>query len=136
MLTPIEIAERNKLLAELSLIEEAIVSREHEAEIRRCASDPWYWFTKYVKTVDEEDPTDPIKPYPDYEYLHDVIKLWQLAPAVRALAFEKSRRMLLTLTVMGLLVWDSMFLDGRIQIIISQNEEKANVLCGITNLIG
>lgn len=128
-LTPIEIAERDQLVKELAAIERILIDKEHEEEIQRCEADPAYWATTYVKTLDEEDPVDPIKPYPNYDYCLDVIDIWQAWPApwARALAFEKSRRVLLTLTLMMLFLHDTMFKPARTNIVVSQNEEKANI---------
>lgn len=127
MKTPVQVAEEKYLLGELEKIKAVLVTREHEVELQRCAADPWYWFQKYVYTVDEKDPYAPVKKYPDWSILEDYCTLWKAYPEVRQIALEKSRRVLATLSFVGLFLWDSMFLDGRLNIITSQNEEKANI---------
>lgn len=126
MKTPVQIAEERILLEELAQIEQELVSREHEDELRRCRLDPWYFFQTYVYTVDETDHRNPLKKYPDFEYCHDQIRIWEAWPRIRAIALEKSRRVIGTITWVNLLAWDCLFNPGRLQIIISQNEEKAN----------
>lgn len=126
---PLTIAERAELALlerEIALIHGRLISAAEEAEIARCAADPWYWLQNYVTTLDEVDLIDPLKRFPDYEYCHDIVRCWMAYPDYRLFVLEKSRRMLVTLTVVALLLHDAQFGDGRQNFIVSQNEAKAD----------
>lgn len=127
MKTAVQIAEERVLLEELELLQKVLLVKEQEQELRKCEADPWYWFQKYVWTADEIDPFEPIKKYPDWEFLHDYCRIWQAYPDIRLIAIEKSRRVLGTLSFVGLFLWDALFNDARVNIITSTNEEKANI---------
>lgn len=125
--TVVELAEEQQLKERLIQLHAALAVKEQEVEIKRCIADPWYWLQQFVYTLDEIDPTLPIKKYPDWPMLHDRVRVWNAYPKIRQIAEEKSRRVLATLTWDALFLWDALFIDGRKNIITSQNEEKANI---------
>ena len=62
-----------------------------ERERRRCARDAEYWLFKYAKTRDEHDPSIAAKPFPDKEYIRELVRFW-LAGKMNII--EKSRQMM------------------------------------------
>jgi len=122
-----ELAELKQLQQDVASIDAALITHEQQGEIDRCKASPWYWLQKYVYTLDEKDIQDPIKKYPDFPYLEHICDLWMAYPYVRFLAIEKSRRTLQTLTFMALFTWDAQFFDGRQNIVVSTNDEKAKL---------
>jgi hypothetical protein len=68
-----------------------LIAALEEKERRRCARDAEYWLFKYAKTRDEHDPTIAAKPFPDKEYIRELVRFW-LASKMNII--EKSRQMM------------------------------------------
>lgn len=92
---------------------------------RRYREDPWAFLTECVYTLDQVDKENPIKRYPDKEYLRLFVRLWAKYPL---LAVPKSRRMTMSWTLIGLFLWDTIFHKGRFQAFVSKKEDDANEL--------
>src|SRR3989304_6856806 len=126
-LNPSELLRVHELKKELGILSSAMVSKKQEVELQLCAKNPWYWAQKYLYTLAEDDLETPIKKHPDWPLLHDMFRIWMSYPLIRFIHYEKSRRQVVTLTHCALFLHDAMFFDGRLNFIISQNEEKANI---------
>lgn len=66
-----------------------------ELRIRRCQMDPMFWITKGTKTLDEQDPAKPNKPFPSKRYLKLVLDFLNHCPRVKK-ALPKSRTMMMS----------------------------------------
>jgi hypothetical protein len=66
-----------------------------ELMTRKALSDPWYWLTECTKTVDEQDPENPYKPFPKDEYIRLYLEVLKYEPV---LFCEKSRTMMASWT--------------------------------------
>ena len=51
-------------------------ARLEERERRRCAIDAEYWLFKYARTKDEHDPSQAAKPFPDKDYIREIVRFW------------------------------------------------------------
>lgn len=79
-----------------------------------------------VRTKDEVDRKNPIKPFPaNLKYQKLYMRLWQKYPK---LAVPKSRRMMMSWTNIVLYLWDTMFNVGRQQAFVSKKEDDSHEL--------
>lgn len=102
----------------------SILAKKRRTELLRCKDDPWYFLTEYAKTwVIEEDYTGPA-PFPKWDYLRD--KIVYPLRTFNNLHVEKSRQVLVSWAVMGVLLWDMTFKSGIADLVISQKELKVD----------
>ena len=107
------------------LIQAEIQRRKDEKEIVRCQTDRYYWLTHYVWTLDPHDKQNPIKLFPDKEYLEAITKIWG---EEKLLLIEKSRQMLATWLLCALSLHEVQFENGKYDFFQSKKEEDANAL--------
>lgn len=91
----------------------------------RYKNDPWAFLTECVYTMDQVSKDEPIRKFPDKEYLHCFVKLWKSYPLI---ANPKARRMTMSWTTIGLFVWDAIFHKARHIAFVSKKEDDANEL--------
>ncbi len=96
-----------------------------EKERRRCAVDAEYWLFKYAKTRDEHDPTVTAKPFPDKEYIRELIRFWLRR---KMNLIEKSRQMMCSWVLCSLYLWDAQFHTNRLNFLSSKKEEDSDRL--------
>lgn len=113
-------------------ISEAV--KNHLYELRRCQKDPAYFIFKYLQTKDEhgEGKAEYKKrgiqtftkiPFPDYEYLRYVIKVYQDNEVILIM---KSRQMMLSWIFCAILLWDTLFKEGRLNLVQCKNADDAD----------
>jgi len=95
------------------------------ANYQKYRDDPWLFLTECVFTLDQVDQENPIKLFPDKEYLKFFVRVWQKYPL---LAVPKSRRMTMSWTAVSLIVWEIIFHKGRNWAMVSKKEDDANEL--------
>lgn len=83
--------------------------------------DCWEFLTQQANTLDEA--TQSVKPFPPYDYLHDLIDV--LNSDFRVIAIPKSRRMFVTWAVALWVWWLTRYHEGHFVIWQSLTEEKA-----------
>jgi hypothetical protein len=92
----------------------------------RFRTDPWEFASKCVRTLDQADRWNPIKPYPVHlDYLKYVVGR---IVSDRLLALVKHRRMIITWTACMVALWDAMFHEGRFNALMSKKEEDSDEL--------
>jgi len=91
----------------------------------RYKNDAWAFITECVFTLDQVDKHNPIKRFPNREYLKLLCKTWQKYPLF---AVPKSRRMTVSWTFISLYLWDTIFNKGRFQAFVSKKEDDAHEL--------
>src|ERR1700722_5434104 len=96
-----------------------------EKERRRCAADAEYWLFKYAKTRDEHAPTVTAKPFPDKEYIRELIRFWLRG---KMNLIEKSRQMMCSWVLCSLYLWDAQFHTNRLNFLSSKKEEDSDRL--------
>lgn len=83
-------------------------------------------FLRCVRTRDEVDKTNPVKPFPaDLAYIKLYAKLWQRE---RFIAVPKSRRMMMSWVNIALFTWDAMWNRGRAYAFVSKKEDDSDDL--------
>ena len=92
---------------------------------KRYRDDPWAFLTECVYTIDQVDKNNPIKLFPNKEYLKRYVSAWK---SYDLTAVPKSRRMTLSWCTIGLFVWDTIFHVGRKQAFVSKKEDDAHEL--------
>jgi len=107
------------------LIEAELQRRKNEKEKIHCKNDIYHWLTHYVYTLDPHDKKNPIKLFPDKEYLRDLVSVWR---DEKLLLVKKSRQMLMTWLCCALNLYEAQFSDGRYIFFQSKKEEDANAL--------
>lgn len=91
-------------------------------ELVLCSRDYWFFLTNAVYTLDQHDKENPIKRFPDKEYLKALSDLWFKESL---LLVPKSRQMIITWLFVGLYLWEAMFHTGRLIFFQSKKEEDA-----------
>lgn len=91
----------------------------------RYKNDAWSFLTECVFTLDQVSKDEPIKLFPDKEYLKLYAKMWVRYPLM---AIPKTRRMTMSWATIGLYVWDTIFNRGRFNAFVSKKEDDANEL--------
>lgn len=96
-----------------------------EKERRRCARDAEYWLFNYAFTKDEHDPSIVAKPFPDKEYIREIVRFWLTH---RMNLVEKSRQLMLSWLMCALYLHDTQFGVNRLNFIQSKKEEDSDRL--------
>ena len=92
---------------------------------RKIRNDP-IEFLKCVRTLDQVDKANPIKPFPIHlEYIQAYVRFWQKH---RLIAVPKSRRMKMSWTNIALYTWDALFNIGRHHAFVSKKEDDSDEL--------
>jgi len=101
-------------------------TQEYAQDLVRWSKDPWEWIKDCVKTLDENDSVNPIKPFPvNKKYLEIMCRVWHKE---RFVAIPKSRQMMASWLMVSLHLWDVWFNKGRLIGCMSKKEDVANEL--------
>ena len=101
-------------------------------EWSQCLEDPYYWLTNWAFTLDVHDRDNPIKSFPDKEYIKFIVDKWLTD---RLLLVPKSRQMMLSWIMVALYLWDTQFHKGRLTFFQSKKADDANDLVKRAKLI-
>lgn len=86
----------------------------------------WRFATDCVRTLDQADQWEPVKPFPaDLAYLRYIL---ETAEREALCAIVKHRRMIITWTMCALATWDALFHEGRFIALVSKKEEDSDEL--------
>lgn len=96
-----------------------------DIEWGNCHDDPYYFLTKWCFTLDSHDPENPIKTFPEKEYIKILVDLWMKQPL---LLVPKSRQMMISWIFTALYLWDTQFHVGRLNFFQSKKSEDADQL--------
>lgn len=89
-------------------------------------NDLWQFCSRAVYTLDQADAEEPVKQFPFHlDYLRQMAFHWEHEPLF---AVKKSRRMVVTWSMITFILWDAMFHIGRANFIISKKEKDADDL--------
>jgi len=102
---------------------EALLRATRLEVLKRCETDGWFW-TAFVVTKDEADPTQPTKPFPRYR--EDVHTFWTRLATEKKIAVAKSRQILATWATAAYMCWMARFHDNAAILYQTQSEEDAN----------
>ncbi len=92
----------------------------------QAAESPWQMIQMgLIYTLDETDLKNPVKLFPESEWIKYVIDEWM---EHKLLAIPKSRRMLMTWTMALCHLWLAMFHEGANVFLVSDKEEKSDHL--------
>lgn len=84
---------------------------------------PSYFLRWFAHTCDQHDPLEPVKPFPwNKPHIVALTDLWMREPR---LVIAKSRQMICTWLFSALYLWDTMFNEGRLNMLQSKREEDA-----------
>lgn len=98
----------------------------------RAKSDPWFFLSNCVWTLDQVS-SSPVKPYPSYlEYLELLTHLWVKH---KLIGCPKSRRMHASWTFISLYLHDTVFNPGRFNAFVARKEESAGELVSRSEFI-
>lgn len=99
---------------------------EYLKRLDRIVNDPWYFCVNCVKTLDQADKVNPIKPFPkDRMDLKIYTRTWERE---RFIAVPKSRRMFMSWMNLILYTWDTAFHIGRLNGFCSKKEDDSDEL--------
>jgi hypothetical protein len=99
-----------------------ITNDEALKQYTRYRNDPWAFLTECCFTKDAVDLDNPIKQYPNYDYLRFIVRLWQRE---KLIAVPKSRRLTQSWTFLALKLWDCIFFKGREHAAVSKKEDDS-----------
>ena len=88
-------------------------------------NDPWLFLTECVYTLDQVSKEEPVKLFPNKDYLQYYAKFWQKYPLMLV---PKTRRMTMSWATIGLYLHDTIFFKGRFNAFVSKKEDDANEL--------
>lgn len=97
--------------------------RLQDIEWQKCHDDPYYFLVNWAKTLDVHDTEDPIKPFPDKEYIQILVSLWLKH---NLLLIPKSRQMMMSWLFTTLYLWDTIFHTARMTFFQSKKSEDAD----------
>jgi len=96
-----------------------------DLEWYECKDNPYYFLTNWAFTLDAHDEENPIKPFPEKEYIKILVETWLSDPL---LLIPKSRQMMVSWICGGLYLWDTQFHFGRLNFFQSKKADDANDL--------
>jgi len=99
--------------------------RLQDLEWGQCVSDPYYFMTHWALTLDVHDKDNPIKTFPEKEYIKILVDLWLKNTL---LLVPKSRQMLVSWIFTTLYLWDNQFHKGRLTFFQSKKADDADDL--------
>ena len=88
---------------------------------------PWHWIREMAWTRDEHDRENPVKRFPDKDYLRALCELWYVE---RLLLVPKSRQLMVTWLFTACYLWDTQFGQERLNFFQSKKEEDADRIVG------
>lgn len=88
----------------------------------------------FVRTLDEHDEDDPVKPFPVYPVIETMTRRWMSLQSGQHLAIAKSRQLMATWWALAMVLWEMMRLPGRLVGVVSKKEDDAIKLLGETRL--
>lgn len=89
----------------------------------RCARDPVFWTFRFVKTRDEHDRNNPVKPFPDRAYLRWLINRFHTGPKLIYVA--KSRQLAVSWALSAYGLWTCLFRPMSNVLLQSKKEQDA-----------
>lgn len=92
------------------------------SESKKALENPLYFLYHFVYTLDQEDRKNPIKLFPQKDYIEELVNIWVKE---KLLLIVKSRRMMLTWLFNALFLWDTMYHNGVNTFFISKKEDDA-----------
>ncbi len=96
-----------------------------DLEYGLCKKSPYHWLTHWARTLDSHDNENPIKTFPDKEYLKVIVKIWL---ENKLLLVPKSRQMMISWVICALYLWDTQFHTAKLTFFQSKREEDADDL--------
>jgi hypothetical protein len=96
-----------------------MLTEEHIIEQIKCRCSPWYFLTRYVKTLDRERGE---QAFPDFPYLKELVTHLQYD---QRLVILKSRQMLVTWTAAAFALWEAIFPGNADILFLSKREGDA-----------
>lgn len=97
--------------------------RLQDVEWGICQKDPYYFLINWAKTLDVHDDINPIKTFPDKEYLKILVNLWLKE---KLLLVPKSRQMMMSWLFTTLYLWDTIFHEAKMIFFQSKKAEDAD----------
>ena len=91
-------------------------------KMRQWRDDPFLWMCEQVYTIDESDLESPVKTFPAYRYLKEIIDEYRRS---KVMVLCKARRMMATHLGSALMMHAFLFVPYSENIIVSINEERA-----------
>jgi len=98
-------------------------TRLQNIEWFNCHDDPYYFLTNWAKTLDVHDEKNPIKCFPDKEYIKILVDIWLNNQLLLVL---KSRQMMMSWLFTTLYLWDVIFHEARMIFFQSKKAEDAD----------
>lgn len=103
----------------------ALADHKYALLKEKCKRDRLFWLSHFVKTIDEHDPINPIKPFPIKPYIPHLVKLYEQE---QILNVEKSRQVVASWFFSAMALHEIQFFDYRLALIISKKQEDAFAL--------
>ena len=96
-----------------------------DLEYALCKQNPYHWLTHWARTLDSHDNANPIKPFPEKDYLRVITKVWL---ENKLLLLPKSRQMMISWVIVALYLWDTQFHIAKLTFFQSKREDDADDL--------
>lgn len=103
-----------------------VVGKLWERELALCAESPEYYIFNYVRTNDPHDRLNPIKLFPDHEYLRYIVREWHERREIDPVSFVvKSRQLSLSWLAVAYVSWLCRFHSHQLALFRSKKEKDA-----------
>lgn len=111
---------------EIKYLQKVLASQElQDIEWTLCRDNVFYFLTNWAKTLDVHDRDNPVKVFPDKEYISYLVDTWLKE---RLFLVVKSRQMMLSWLMVALYLWDTQFHKGRLTFFQSKKADDADDL--------
>lgn len=90
-----------------------------------CRDNPYYFLTHWAFTLDTHDTNEPIKAFPEKEYIKIIVDIWLKN---NLLLVPKSRQMMMSWLFIALYLWNTQFYHGKLNFFQSKKAEDADDL--------
>ena len=99
--------------------------RLQDIEWAKCVKDPYYFLTHWAYTLDVHNDIDPIRVFPEKEYIKIITDIWLNS---QLLLVPKSRQMMMSWIFTTLYLWDTQFHKAKLTFFQSKKSDDADDL--------
>jgi len=103
-----------------------------QVKLQRAETDAYFWLTQLTRTIDEQDPENPYKPFPKKRYIEASIPMFLKEPIVMS---PKSRSMLWSWTTAGTGAWLCQTRPATGIVVQSRDEARAKKLIAYAKIL-
>lgn len=109
-----------------------LAKRNIRAVTERVQREPEFFVFTFARTLDPHNPTEPIRKFPEKQYLKELIRIWWQS---KLLIIAKSRQLMASWLFITLHYWLAAYHPGQFVFFQSKKEEDADALLDRANIV-